>query len=71
MYELTTGQALNRKVLESGCVALVNLDGTRLEFYPRGRLPAYLSAYLNSNATGPRRLAQYCINLGRDIYRTR
>lgn len=69
MYEQPTGQALNRKVLECGCVALVNLAGNRLEFYPRGKVPEYLVAYLWGSRA--EKLAQYCINLGRDIYRTR
>jgi hypothetical protein len=64
----TTGRAVNRKILECGCVALVDLAGDRLYFYPRNKLPQHLIAYLN---IGERRhlrmLRDYCVNIARGL----
>jgi hypothetical protein len=42
-----TGRSVNNIVLECGVVALVDLAGDRIWFYPRGRLPRHVGAYLD------------------------
>lgn len=44
---MKTGAEINAMVLQSGVVAIYHPDDTRLMFYPRGRLPAHLTAYLS------------------------
>lgn len=53
-------------ILEHGVIALVNLGGSRIYFYPRGRLPPYLHAYIDA---GRRTivLRDYLVNVARGI----
>lgn len=63
-----TGRAVNRKVVECGIVALVDLQGDRIWFFPRGRLPPHVCAYLDANnGANARLLRDYLVTLGRDI----
>jgi hypothetical protein len=49
MQAVTESSEIDRKIRESGCFALVNLEGTLVWFFPRGRLPAYLTAWLGAD----------------------
>lgn len=64
----TTGRTVNDKVRECGVVALVDLAGDRIWFYPRGRLPPYMCAYLDiDNGRPARALRDFCVSLGRGL----
>jgi hypothetical protein len=64
-----TGRSINERFLAVGIVPLINLDGSRLLFYPRGaHVPAFLMAYLKSGV--PLRstlLRDYLVNVARGI----
>jgi hypothetical protein len=63
-----TGRLVNEKCLECGIVALVDLAGDKIWFYPRGRLPAHVAAYLNiHNGRNARLLRDFCVSLGRGV----
>lgn len=63
-----TGRSVNARILECGVVTLVDLAGDKLWFYPRGRLPAHIVAYLNiHNGRNARLLRDFCVNLGRGL----
>lgn len=63
-----TGKTVNDIVLESGVVPLVDLSGDRIWFYPRGRLPRHVAAYLDvGNGHHARLLRDFIVTLGRDI----
>lgn len=47
--ETINGRSVNDKIRSHGVIALVNLRGDRVWFYPRGRLPNYLAAYLDAH----------------------
>ena len=64
---LTKGAAINESIRQAGCVALVDLESTRLMFYPRGMLPQYIHAYLDADGDRRRALAIYLTNLGRGL----
>ena len=62
------GRTINDRIRECGVVALVPLDGTRIWFYPRGRLPPYVCAYLDANnGRNARLLRDFCVTLGRGV----
>jgi hypothetical protein len=64
----TTGRIVNDKVRACGVVALVDLAGDRIWFYPRGRLPPHLGFYLDSDHGRPARLLRdFCVSLGRGV----
>lgn len=66
--EIVTGRTVNDKVRKCGVVALVDLNGDRIWFYPRGRLPPYVCAYLDiSNGRNARLLRDFCVSLGRGV----
>jgi hypothetical protein len=68
MTTQTTGRQVNDLVRESGVVALVDLAGDRLWFFPRGRLPKDLAAYLNmQNGHAAFLLRDFIVTLGREI----
>jgi len=65
---MPTGRQINQRVRECGVVTLVSLNGEKLSFYPRGRLPAHVVAYLNFHeGRNARLLRDFCINVGRGI----
>jgi hypothetical protein len=45
----TENMRIDRIVREAGCFALCNLEGTLVKFYPVGRLPRHVAAYLNAD----------------------
>lgn len=64
----TTGRTVNDKVRECGVVALVDLAADRIWFYPRGRLPPHVCAYLDvHNGRNARLLRDFCVSLGRGV----
>jgi len=64
-----TGRIVNDKIRECGIVALVDLSGDRIWFYPRGRLPPSVAKYLNlQNGYPARLLRDFIVSLGRGIY---
>jgi hypothetical protein len=68
MVPITNGRTVNDKVRECGVIALVDLAGDKLWFFPRGRLPAYLVAYLNIHeGRNARLLRDFVVTLGRGI----
>lgn len=66
MIHATTGRTINDKVRECGVVALVDLRGDRIWFYPVGRLPNYVVAYLSLHGHS-RLLRDFLVTLGRGI----
>lgn len=42
-------EAIDKAVRSAGCIALVNLPGTRVDFYPRGHLPPCLMTLLTED----------------------
>jgi hypothetical protein len=69
MQFIPTGEYVNRKILECGVVPLINFDGTKLLFFPRGRAPAHVVAYLRiHNDQNLKILTSYLINLGRGLH---
>jgi hypothetical protein len=63
-----TGRSINNRILECGVIPLVDLAADRVWFYPRGRLPAYVVAYLNiHNGRNARLLRDFCVSLGRGV----
>lgn len=65
----TNGRTVNDKVRQGGCVALVDLLGDRIWFYPRGTLPNYVADYLDlDNGRRARMLRDFLVNLGRGFY---
>jgi hypothetical protein len=66
MASIAESAKFNDKVLEAGCIALTDFAGSKLYFFPRGRLPRNLVADLN--ADGGRlsiQLRNFLINLGK------
>lgn len=47
--ETINGRSVNDKILAAGVIALVNLRGERVYFYPRGKLPNYVACYLDAH----------------------
>jgi hypothetical protein len=45
----TIGSDIDRIIRDAGCFTLTNIDGSRLFFYPVGRLPRHVAAYLTSD----------------------
>lgn len=65
----TNGRFVNDKVRAAGCVALADLAGDRIWFYPRGSLPAYVADYLDlENGRRARQLRDFLVSLGRGLY---
>jgi hypothetical protein len=63
-----TGREINDKVRQCGVVALVDLSGNRIWFYPRGRLPRHVTAYLDAhNGRNALVLRDFCVSLGRGV----
>jgi len=63
------GRAVNGVLRRGGIIALVDLSGERLHFYPRG-VPPYVVDYLNlDNKLRARALCTFLVNVGRGIIR--
>jgi hypothetical protein len=62
----TTGRTVNDKIRQCGVVTLVDLEGNKLWFYPRGRLPHDIVTYLNlQDGHAARLLRDFVVTLGR------
>jgi hypothetical protein len=63
-----TGRLVNDRLLAQGILALVNLRGDRLMFYPRGCLPQYVRTHLEiSDGKRARLLRDFLVNVARGI----
>lgn len=68
MIEATTGRAVNDRIRACGIVTLVDLQGDKIWFYPRGRLPLDIVKYLNlHDGYAARLLRDFIVSLGRGI----
>jgi hypothetical protein len=64
----STGRQVNRRIIECGVVPLTDFLGERIWFYPRGRLPAHVVAYLNiHNGRNAQLLRDYLVSVARGI----
>lgn len=61
-----TGRQINEVILKAGVVALVDLKGDRIWFYPRGRMPLHVLAYIEINHRSAR-LRDFLVNVGRGV----